>query len=758
MSREKSNKILLWGKICVTMELSRKNLGCLGKYCYLHPVIAGLTRNLLWRQVRLRVKPAMTVGNDIFENFVTSLMTFEVVLMKISVYGHAFFNFFTFTEDGLFKESFYPNGAMLLGIGLCRSPLIDAPAEEHHIVFRKLAEKFRRECAGLRPHKNSFGQDCYYISRHLGYKNGTSEDNIIHYHPLDDNMASLITHEFPDEMIVKKTSGALGCVLQSQDLPSLVVWDEGYDNLDVPMDYQSVLWASGKVLPDKKQFGKIDHKCMLVLDVNVLRRAGAMISRQISWERTVADVIRQIQNNEALTYLMSARNIMIVFAEDGILHIDNTGGKVTAHLTLGHGGGEGALRENAPGDYHQNLSMFTLILANLLKGDFFNTPETWVVRASMTTTEAVVMMGYQFDEDDNLQICSSHKGNPHWPAFLVPLTHIEATGKAEINENWTIANNMGDRQHLYNVAFDYVSKGAEAIEGLPQLKFGGFTTVDRWEIEAYQDIRNLIKEYTAGDDLRPLSVAVFGAPGSGKSFGVTQIAQNVLPGKIEKLEFNVSQFASPSDLANAFQKVRDVILRGKLPLVFFDEFDSDRDGAQLGWLKSFLMPMQDGMFRDESGEHPLGRCILVFAGGTAATFDRFIHNDRNFEAVKGPDFVSRLRGTIDVLGPNPKDEDWGGSDDNYLLRRALLLRSLCSRKLDMTKQPAPINTGIIRAMLLVPKFKHGARSMEAVFNMSRLEGGAWEPAALPSQAQLALHLDANAFIKLVLEGGEKDVL
>jgi len=206
-------------------------------------------------------------------------------------------------------------------------------------------------------------------------------------------------------------------------------------------------------------------------------------------------------------------------------------------------------------------------------------------------------------------------------------------------------------------------------------------------------------------------------------------------------------------LSAAFHKVRDVILEGKLPLVFFNEFDSGRDGLPLGWVKSFLMPMQDGLFKDESGEHPVGKCILVFAGGTASSFEEFIlpmqseipEVQQDFKNIKGPDFVSRLRGSINVLGPNQKDEN----DKNYILRRALLLRSLCERKLNM-KKGTPISPNILWAMLLVPKYKHGARSMEAILDMSRIEGNVWEPVSLPFYSQLSLHVDADAFIKLVL--------
>jgi len=51
-----------------------------------------------------------------------------------------------------------------------------------------------------------------------------------------------------------------------------------------------------------------------------------------------------------------------------------------------------------------------------------------------------------------------------------------------------------------------------------------------------------------GQQKRPLSVAVFGPPGSGKSFGITEIANSLLPDQIELREFNLSQFDSEGDL------------------------------------------------------------------------------------------------------------------------------------------------------------------------------------------------------------------
>lgn len=52
---------------------------------------------------------------------------------------------------------------------------------------------------------------------------------------------------------------------------------------------------------------------------------------------------------------------------------------------------------------------------------------------------------------------------------------------------------------------------------------------------------------------------------------------------IEKLDFNLSQFQTLSDLIAAFHKVRDLALEGKIPLVFLDEFDSAFDENIESW-------------------------------------------------------------------------------------------------------------------------------------------------------------------------------
>lgn len=307
--------------------------------------------------------------------------------------------------------------------------------------------------------------------------------------------------------------------------------------------------------------------------------------------------------------------------------------------------------------------------------------------------------------------------------------------------------------------------------------------LERYELESYRSVQLLMEEVMHPRNKSILSIAVFGPPGSGKSFVSERIADSACEASrltpvlkkinlasisesnhlIEKLDKAFSEYFQQYELAKSEsegnKKIKDLQL-----IIFFDEFDCSNNDKILGWLKTFLPMMQDGEFTTSINTHKSNystyhnQPILIFAGGTSHTYSNFSRQDSSgdpedqlrFAQAKGPDFVSRLRGHIDILGPSKTSEH----DEGYVIRRAILLRTAFLnhvRRIDEKESLIEyIYRPFLRAMLTVSRYKHGARSMEAIIAMcAQLPGGKISSASMPTHAQLNMHVDANEFLKIV---------
>lgn len=309
-------------------------------------------------------------------------------------------------------------------------------------------------------------------------------------------------------------------------------------------------------------------------------------------------------------------------------------------------------------------------------------------------------------------------------------------------------------EYMYAVAARIVRDGpGRVLQCVPKAIYGNYFTVDRTEIERINAVRSLILTYVNNPaDTRPLSIAVFGKPGAGKSFAIKQLLKS-LPGRYSSpLTFNLSEFPDEStealrELQSALHQVRDQTITGRIPLVFWDEFDA----GELKWLKQFLAPMQDAEFRVGNLVHPLGKAIFVFAGGTCHSYAQF-QDKANVETDnKGPDFVSRLRGHINIKGPNrdtpicPEEDCDPHEDPAHLIRRAIILRSQLQRTypdlIDPQTGKAAVSESVVRGFLRVSQFRHGARSLESVLSMSQISGAAaFGSSQLPPEEQLLMHV------------------
>ena len=222
---------------------------------------------------------------------------------------------------------------------------------------------------------------------------------------------------------------------------------------------------------------------------------------------------------------------------------------------------------------------------------------------------------------------------------IPPPDHPKAIPLLGGGNHWSILKDLISTNDPIEMAIRVASRGlSNETNFIPSWEVGKLYTVDRREIEALRSIRRLIRDYALHRTMaQPLNLAVFGPPGAGKSFAVEQVAESILqPGgmgpsvecacrdiKIEMKTFNISQFYNPDALYGAFHQVRDIGLSGKLPMVFWDEFDAKLGDQPLGWLRYFLAPMQNGNFVEGAVTHSIGRCIFVFAGGVYSRIGTF---------------------------------------------------------------------------------------------------------------------------------------
>lgn len=537
--------------------------------------------------------------------------------------------------------------------------------------------------------------------------------------------------------------------------------------LTTPNKTPIVLYKMSNPVSSTKLWKKLESshldKMIVIINSDDLRSKGVNISRSLSWERTAQDFVWQINNSPNLAFLAQCRHLVVLFGLEGAIYYKGEGVPESRLYFLPYQFEGGSMAETQ-GKMAGLTSCFVAGIARSIASRS-DSNEGYDAAIGEGIREGIVASQKYFIEGFGKNIEADHF--PSARIFLeeesgfICKDHVQdvVIQPTDSQSCWYILKE-NSTTNLAVIAYNIVKKGVQhALKFIPIAQFGKLQTVDRSEIESCRSIKNLIAEYISSvNSPRPLCIAVFGTPGSGKSFGVTEIASSVAPELVKKVSFNLSQLSSPLDLIKAFHKVRDLCLEGKLPLVFFDEFDSSLEG-KLGWLKHFLAPMQDGVFKEGDSLHPIGKAIFVFAGGTSSTFNEFcgeeIEDEQDherflleFKHAKGPDFLSRLRGYVNILGPNQTNRH---NDQLFIIRRSMLLRALLEKKtpnLINDRGEAQIDDGVLRALLKIPRYKHESRSVEAIIEMSLLTNAKkWEQSYLPSKEQLRLHVDEEAFLR-----------
>lgn len=555
------------------------------------------------------------------------------------------------------------------------------------------------------------------------------------------------------------------------------------------------------------------EKLVLIISADRLRECDVRIGKGLSWEATTEDLLAELEGNPSLQSVFKARHLIVTFRSDAAIWIDNAGVSGSRRVLVfdssraegewnesqGGGGAFGFLScftsavvrhmcsqldaqvesESAGATQGHEVFDFTAALGSGLSAcrklrqvghGAVLTPEEQVKlrKSADVALKAIARRGFQFDSIT----ASIREPKEQFVAAALP-QQIKARGSWMMLDEWHVEARKGekeDRRPHYEAAQMVAWLGPSSLPNLPVAAFGALQTVDRLEIEGLRTIRSLMRSYQEGKrKTKPLNIGVFGPPGAGKSFGVVEIAKSVLDiKKGDVLNFNLSQFRGASELVGAFHQIRDRVLSGLPTLVFWDEFDS----RNYEWLQYLLAPMQDGVFQDGQLTHPIGHCIFVFAGATSSTYEHFgppnpfadqtvkqtagerlkdVEKEwRDFVLKKGPDFKSRLVGYLNVLGVNQRKLINGEVDPTdvcFPIRRAFFIRGQLGVKDGVA---LGIDSSILRALLEVPEFKSGARSLEYLCGC--LKSGDWgsgRKSALPGRTLLDMHVDADEFWRIV---------
>jgi hypothetical protein len=283
------------------------------------------------------------------------------------------------------------------------------------------------------------------------------------------------------------------------------------------------------------------------------------------------------------------------------------------------------------------------------------------------------------------------------------------------------------------------------------LQFGRLRAFSQDELGQLESLRDLIVRYLTGPSPeRPLCLALFGSPGSGKTFAAKELCSEAKAAiqkttAFEKLNLpltvvNMTQVGSAVDVARVLARIAGEQKDETVPVVLFDEFDASRAGAPYGWLSWFLAPMHDGEFLHEGATIRLQRAIYLFAGGTADNMESFsTRPTTEFSLAKGPDFVSRLRGYLDVQGPNEHPRE---------IRRAIIFCKELESRLKRSTTHDRVSHYILDRKMLVSllcagRYRHGARSIAAIIEMSgsAATSRTWSWEMLPENHILKLHVD-----------------
>jgi hypothetical protein len=507
----------------------------------------------------------------------------------------------------------------------------------------------------------------------------------------------------------------------SNDIIICDVYDSKYQFYNKLLDTDN--WIIVRTLPtDVKKISpllkilmkrKNPEKTIIILNSNDLKIAGFNISRGVSWEQLIIETYIELTESELFEFF---KYLIVCFEHEGIMTFDN----IKKNYSLLY------YPKEIEGDYLRKYHSKVFGIVNtfhaVMSIKFYEKDDRSdmssllgdISRFGLLSMRWLIKHGYT-DQCDYpyaklIEYIMSNKIEADNKEIkIINLLRKDITTLTSILER-KLKNEKSPDELYKNIINNGIEK---TLIDIPLLKYENFISIDRNEIESYRKIHNHFEEYLLDQNVKkPLSVCVFGPPGAGKSFGINEMVrhfQKIRDIKTHMCNFNLSQF-NLDDLPYAFDEIRDISLKGEVPIVFWDEFDSEVDGQELGWLKRFLAPIQDGIYYEKANRHFIGKTIFIFAGSVYHNLKQIENVKEKYKAYKLPDFLDRAAENLDIPGLSPLRQD-----RLYKIKCVIIIRKVIEKYLSINESDKITLPSIDKFLNLLDRsdYEHGIRTLES---------------------------------------------
>ena len=519
---------------------------------------------------------------------------------------------------------------------------------------------------------------------------------------------------------------------------------------------------------------------ILVVDADTLRSRGAAISTGRSWDDSFTGLIQHL-NGSGGALMKCAAHLLVRFGTAGLVHVrpDKKGLEFTAHFLPAEVEEEGSpekmagLREVFIARLSMELTRSTVPHQEVKDGPVTRVPDIRTVEQRIPFAAIEALRSARMAQDSGWIV---HEDELAIPAevFALPsnnnlsIAGMDITALPDHGSLLDLATH-GSHDTLMAWAVHHVLTGENGVLGAtPMVPFGGLLSADRQEIEQYRAIRDKMFHYVAHPGDKPMSIGVFGPPGSGKTFGVEQI-KDMLGEAVTWISIDFGGFQKEEQILKEWQGIRNENIRLRIPFVLFDEFDAPLHGTPYGWFQHFLQPVNNGVFREDTVEHPVGRGIFVFTGGTCHTYAELRRKSQGGDPVnetardqarerKMPDMLRRLEDHIDVKGVSRRP---GEPADLYLVRRAVVLRKqFIGKRTEDVKKKVDVDLGLLVALLRIEDYHNGTSAMcKLVARIKPNDEGRFGSGALPADDELDNYVDPKALKAIMTDSAHlQDVI